>query len=345
MNCWSRRLIMKEPIQAEPVLKNIPFSEFEQLRNEGKALPTEPTKAPAVDPDEPGDEEELETEVDETEEEESEASEEEEETEDDDQDPEEKNGQEKPKKKGGFQKKIEKLDVRARTAEQERDYWRQKALNGKDAADPDPDKKSEKKETTSKPKPKAEDFETVGEFIEALTDWKTEQATAKTADKLKAERDAADQATKAQSEKQQLESNWKKQEAAAKAKHEDYEEVTSNPDAPCTQTMAQRLLKSEVGGELAYYLGKNLKEAKRIAALEPADQIYELGKIEAKIAPPKSVAKNDPTEKAPTTKAPKPLTPVKKASGKNVERDWKTDPKTSYEDFEKKRNEELYKKS
>ena len=66
--------------------------------------------------------------------------------------------------------------------------------------------------------------------------------------------------------------------------------------------MADTIRSSDVGPELAYYLGTNPKDAERISRLTPLAQAKEIGKIEAKLA-------SDPPMKR-TTSAPAPISPV-----------------------------------
>lgn len=97
-----------------------------------------------------------------------------------------------------------------------------------------------------------------------------------------------------------------KQFEAGVEKYSDFEDIVSDPDLPITQAMAEVLAESEVGADLAYYLGKNPKEAARIARLPAISAARELGKLEAKL----------PTLAAPAvSKAPPPVTPTKGAAG------------------------------
>jgi hypothetical protein len=66
--------------------------------------------------------------------------------------------------------------------------------------------------------------------------------------------------------------------------------------------MAETIRSSDIGPELAYYLGTNPKDAERISRLAPLAQAKEIGKIEAKLA-------SDPPMKR-TTSAPAPISPV-----------------------------------
>jgi hypothetical protein len=66
--------------------------------------------------------------------------------------------------------------------------------------------------------------------------------------------------------------------------------------------MAETIQSSEIGPELAYYLGSNPKDAERIARMTPLGQAKEIGKIEAKLAAEPPVKR--------TTSAPTPISPV-----------------------------------
>lgn len=97
-------------------------------------------------------------------------------------------------------------------------------------------------------------------------------------------------------------------EEAARDKYADFEQVVYNPKLPITDVMAETIQESDVGPDLAYYLGSNPQEAARISRLSPFLQAKEIGKIEGKILD------NPPVKK--TSSAPAPISPVTaKASG------------------------------
>ena len=115
------------------------------------------------------------------------------------------------------------------------------------------------------------------------------------ADKLVQQREAAKQ------QSQVLES-YQEREEQARDKYDDFEQVAYNPNLPITNVMAETIQHSDIGPELAYYLGSNPKDAERIARLTPFMQAKEIGRIEAKLAD------NPPVKK--TTSAPAPISPV-----------------------------------
>jgi len=115
------------------------------------------------------------------------------------------------------------------------------------------------------------------------------------AEEIIARREAAKQ------QSQVLES-YQEREEAARDKYTDFEQVAYNPKLSITTVMAETIQSSDIGPELAYYLGSNPKDADRIARLPPLSQAKEIGKIEAKLAADPPVKK--------TTSAPAPITPV-----------------------------------
>ena len=130
-------------------------------------------------------------------------------------------------------------------------------------------------------------FESTEAYADALAYQKAEELIAK--------REAAKQ------QSQVLES-YHDLEEEARTKYDDFEQVAYNPKLPVTNVMAETIQSSEIGPELAYYLGSNPKEAERISRMTPLSQAKEIGKIEAKLVSAPPVKK--------TTSAPAPISPV-----------------------------------
>lgn len=102
--------------------------------------------------------------------------------------------------------------------------------------------------------------------------------------------------------------SYHEKEEQARDKYDDFEQVAYNPSLKISTVMAQTIQASEIGPDIAYYLGSNPKEADRISRLSPFLQAKEIGKIEAK------VAASPPTKKP--SSAPAPIQPVAaRASG------------------------------
>ena len=135
--------------------------------------------------------------------------------------------------------------------------------------------------------PPADQFESPEAYAEALAERKAQELIAK--------REAA---------KQQAEvlENYHDKEELARDKYDDFEQVAYNPNLRITDVMAQTIRASDVGPDVAYYLGANPKEADRISRLSPFLQAKEIGVIEAKLV------NNPPVKK--TTSAPAPISPV-----------------------------------
>ena len=107
---------------------------------------------------------------------------------------------------------------------------------------------------------------------------------------------------KQQAQRAALDDAYADREEEARSKYDDFEQVAYNPKLPVTDVMAETIKASEIGPDLAYWLGSNPKEAERIARLSPLLQAREIGKIEAKLAA-------EPPQKK-TSSAPAPITPV-----------------------------------
>jgi len=135
--------------------------------------------------------------------------------------------------------------------------------------------------------PPAEQFESAEAYAEALAYRKAEQLI--------------EQREQARQQAALLESYHEKEEQA-RDKYEDFEQVAYNPNLRVTDVMAQTIQASDIGPDLAYFLGTNPKEADRISRLSPYLQAKEIGKIEAKLSD------NPPAKK--TSSAPAPIAPV-----------------------------------
>lgn len=141
--------------------------------------------------------------------------------------------------------------------------------------------------------PSADKFESVEAYAQALAEQKAE---------------ALVQQRELERQQAELLEQYHDREEEARGKYEDFEQVAYNPNLKITTVMAQTIKASDVGPEVAYFLGLNPKEADRISRLSPFLQAKEIGKIEAKLAD------NPPVKKQ--SSAPAPIAPVAaRASG------------------------------
>lgn len=136
--------------------------------------------------------------------------------------------------------------------------------------------------------PPVENFDSVDAYADALAARKAEELLAKR-----------------ELERQQMDvlEAYHDREEEARSKYDDFEQVAYNPKLPISNAMAETIQASDIGPDIAYYLGSNPKEAARIAALNsPIIQAKEIGKIEAKLASEPVLRK--------TTSAPPPIAPI-----------------------------------
>lgn len=148
----------------------------------------------------------------------------------------------------------------------------------------------------------------------------TFESTEAYADAL-AERKAQELLARREAEKQQTEmlDAYHDREEEARTKYDDFEQVAYNPNLRITDVMAESIRTSDIGPEVAYYLGQNPKDADRISRLPPLSQAKEIGKIEVKLA-------SDPPARK-TTSAPDPIRPVAPRNATNPAYDT-TDPRS-----------------
>jgi hypothetical protein len=169
----------------------------------------------------------------------------------------------KPKKKHWAYDRIDELTRRRREAEREAEYWKAKANT-------------------------SVDFDAL-EYEDGIAE-RVAQKTRK------------EQAETAEQTAHRLASEvFGHREAMVREQYPDYDAVTRSPNVTITELMAQVIMDSETGPEVAYHLGKNPAEAARIAALPPHLQARELGKLEATITAPKPAPKLAPAPVKPVS--------------------------------------------
>ena len=200
-------------------------------------------------------------------------------------------GKEQAPAKAFSQEEVDAL-IGKRLAREQRKWEREQAL------------RSAEKQVVPADLPSPDQFQSPNDYAEFIR---------MEADKLVQQREAAKQ------QSQVLES-YQEREEMARDKYDDFEQVAYNPNLPITNVMAETIQHSDIGPDLAYYLGSNPKDADRISRLSPYMQAKEIGKIEAKLAD------NPPVKK--TTSAPAPISPVKARSNGAPSHDT-TDPRST----------------
>lgn len=212
-------------------------------------------------------------------------------------DPEGNEGSKKP-----IQPRINELVRKRHEAEREAAYWRGVA-----------ETRAPKITTVEPPapaaapaKPVVSDFTTYDEYVDALTDWKSDRAVEKAlaAVNTKAEERATQQSA-AQMEEERSK-NWNTRQTATKGVFKDYDEVVGNSDVPIHAHVAGLLKESDHGPALAYKLAKDPALAEKLNGMTEREAIKEFTRLEMAFE-----GQATPPPPAPVSKAPVPPTPVR----------------------------------
>lgn len=234
----------------------------------------------------------------------------------------------KPKKKSGIQKLKEKVSK----AEMEAEFWREQALKGK-RSDQESQETQEQVQTQSQERPNPEDFETQEDFIDALTDWKVDQALIK--------KDAKDQQKQFATKRQKLESEFKDKSQQFSETVDDWDEALDFADKHVRMqpVISELLLAAENGPELMYKLAKNLDEYKAMNEMPPHLAAKAFGIFESKLkSKSSSVGKNK--NKTQQTKAPDPITTVGGRTSKGTSASI-YDQNLSFKEYERLREKQM----
>jgi hypothetical protein len=180
-----------------------------------------------------------------------------------------------------FERRISRLVREAAEARAERDLYRRQL----DEAKP--------KEQSDPGEPKLEQFKDIEEYATAKAKYAGEKA-------LKSHQEKQTTA-QYQERVKELTSTWEARVSDAEDKYDDFEQVVGviKPDS----VFGHALMEAENGPEIAYYLGKNVAEAKRILKLHPLAQARAIGRLEAKLAA-------EPPKPQTPSRAPAPITPL-----------------------------------
>lgn len=229
----------------------------------------------------------------------------------------------KPKRKSKLQKRIDDLtrekyeaEAKANALEDEN-----KALKEKPAPEPEPTPQAPTPPPEAEPpRPKAGDYGTTEEFLEAISEhnegrmqrmetrYKAEQEAA--IQKLQSDAAQRDQDREVEARRQTRKEVWDKSEATARAKYEDYAEVTKS-EIRVSKDVSELILASDHGAELVYYMGSNPVEAARISAIRDRDAVaLEIGGLIHTLRAPAAAPAKVPIQPPKKTNAPAPLKPL-----------------------------------
>lgn len=159
---------------------------------------------------------------------------------------------------------------------------------------PDSDKDSKE--------PKAEDFKTVGEYTDALVEYRLE--------KKWAEREAKQVQERQEQAARTAQDALNTRIAATVKELPDYAEVIAESDIDLPPHMAVYVAESPIGPKLGYHLAKHPEDFDRISKLSPIRAIAELGKLEDRLEKPAKAKEPEADEKPATSRAPSPIKPL-----------------------------------
>lgn len=153
--------------------------------------------------------------------------------------------------------------------------------------------------------PNQDDFTTVGEYAEALAEYKVE--------KKFAEREAKAETARREQAAMQAQDALNKRIAATVKELPDYADVINDSDLDMPPHITVYIAESPIGPKIGYHFAKHPEDFDRINKLSPIRAIAELGKLEDRLEKPKAEAEPDKgTDAAARTvsRAPSPITPL-----------------------------------
>ena len=211
-----------------------------------------------------------------------------------------------PKESKGVQKRIDELVQQREEAKRQAEAERAEKLRLLALVEAKQTPEPAKPKTDEGPvRPRKEDYDDPNAYdaaVESYIDERAKFTAAKEVENAIAERDRKAAEEAAARQQQAVQEAYVQRVEKVKEKYADYSEVAESPDVTVSMPMAVAIVNSEQGPELAYYFGKNPKEAARITALPPHAQLMELGKIEVKLA-------SQPATPKPISNAPPPIKP------------------------------------
>jgi len=214
------------------------------------------------------------------------------------------------------QPRIDELTRKTREQERETAYWRSRAeaREAKDAA-------AETAKAAEKPTP--DKFDDYGAYVEALTDWKSDE-------KIKANNETQKQESAKERATRERNERWATRRAAAAERISDFNEVLeAGSDVRIADFVSDALDDCDRQADLVYKIAKDPSIAEKLNRMTPRQAALELGRMEAAL--PAVSAEPDPEEVKPadtvkpavpvrkTTSAPPPIKPIAKGGSTAVD--------------------------
>ena len=192
----------------------------------------------------------------------------------------------KPKRPGGLTRKLTRL-------EQENANLRAQ-LEQRTSAPADVNRPLPQTVEASADKPRLEQFQDYESYTQALVDWRVEQRE-RTRQQQAVQADLANKAKSYQAKAEE-----------ARQRYTDYDDVVNDYDGPVSVNLQRALVESDLGPDVAYYLGQNIDTLEKLNTMDALNVGREIGKIEARIAAQHS----NKLAGSKITKAPPPVNPV-----------------------------------
>ena len=160
-------------------------------------------------------------------------------------------------------------------------------------------------------KPTRQSFASDEDYIEALTDWKAQDAIAK--------REQQQREAKMNAEAQQVDQAYSKRLESAIAEIDDFADVVGNSTAIIPDFLVMAIKESEAGPMLTYFLAKHPEEAAKLSSLRPVQAVKYLMELEKDLAEP-TIKKPEPVKTPEKKRAPDPISPVNGTTTATAER-------------------------
>lgn len=290
-------------IQSTSDTKEAVTAAMADLATKVEEKPVEPAKEEESPKEEPKDDEVKEP-VESEEESEGEDESSDEEKEEEDAEVAAKDASDKPKKKGGFQKKIEKRDKIISDKDQEINFLRQQLMTK--TPNPTAEPKIETQPNLPLPgMPKETEFENVRDYEKALIRWEVKQELLEEKRKESLSAFEREKQVKLQKHSERFREFIKNDEDLTVDWKQTIDLVGNN----IPMTLHDEIVDSDVGPSLMRFLSDNPDEMRRICTLPYQKIAKELGKLEVIVSSKKSAS--PAKEKTKTSKVPSPVKTVR----------------------------------
>lgn len=191
----------------------------------------------------------------------------------------------------GYDARISELTGEKHALREDRDYWRQRALETAPTSDPadsgrapapaiEPDPEPPVKPTLEECGGDLEVYaEKLADYTDEVSDYKAELAVKRIRDEETQASADADARQRAEAESRA----WQSEIQRGTETLENFQDIAMNPSLQVSTPMFETLRGSEVGAEILYHLGLNPEKAAKIADMRPGDQARAIGRIEGQI--------------------------------------------------------------